>query len=204
EDGIARKHRFYHKVLDFSVSFPEGWRIDNRPERVLASSRDNDGVIQVTVTDLNRRITPERFMSERMNLENMQRGESIRVDNFAGYTAIADGRTPYGVRPVRYVVLFRDTRAWIVAGTAKDRRNPQQYDAAILATARSFHPLSAAEQSLAEAQHLGIIRTPAGTRYADLAQESPLASFPEEQLRLLNNQYPSGEPEPGSLLKIVR
>jgi predicted Zn-dependent protease len=203
-EGIVRNRNFYHKALDFSVTFPEGWRIDNGTERILAHPADNDGVIQLTVTDLNRRISPESFMIERMKLQDMQHGEAFRVGDYDGYTAIADGKTLYGERPVRYIVIFRDTRAWIIAGAAKDSRNPQRYDADVLATARSFHALSAAEQALADAQHLHIINAPAGTRYEDLARQSPLANFPEEQLRLLNNQYPDGEPEPGSLLKIVR
>ena len=204
EEGIVRNRHFYHKALDFSVTFPDGWRIDNQADRIVARSTDNDGIVQVTITDLNKRITPEAFMTERMKLEDMQHGEPITVGAFNGYSAIADGKTPYGERPVRYVVIFRDSKAWIVAGAAKDRRNPQQYDAAILATARSYHPLSDTEQSLAEAQHLRVIRAPAGTHYADLTKQSPLANFPEEQLRLLNGNYPAGEPEPGSLLKIVR
>ncbi len=142
EEGIVRNRHFYHKALDFSVTFPEGWRIDNKAERIVARSTDNDGIVQVTITDLNKRITPEAFMTERMKLEDMQHGEPITVGAFNGYTAIADGKTPYGERPVRYVVIFRDSKAWIIAGAAKDRRNPQQYDAAILATARSYHPLS--------------------------------------------------------------
>jgi predicted Zn-dependent protease len=204
EEGIARNHHFYHKALDFSVTFPQGWRIDNRAERLLARSADNDGLIQITLTDLNKRITPEAFMTERMKLEDMQQGEAITVGTFNGYTAIADGKTPYGVRPVRYVVLYRDKKVWIIAGAAKDRSNPQQYDSAILSTVRSFHPLSAEERALAEEKHLEIIRAPAGARYADLARKSPVANFPEEQLRLLNGDYPDGEPEAGELLKIVR
>jgi predicted Zn-dependent protease len=204
EEGIVRNNHYYHKDLNISVTFPEGWHIDNNPERILARSKDEDGVIQVTFIDLNKRITPEAFMTERMKLENMQRGEPVTIGDFNGYTAIADGKTPYGVRPVRYVVIFRGTRAWIIAGAAKDKHDSQQYDAAILATARSFHPLSIAEQPLAGEQHIEIIRAPAGTRYTGLAEESPIANFPEEQLRLLNNNYPDGEPETGSLLKIVR
>ncbi|MEZ5542283.1 MAG: M48 family metalloprotease [Pseudomonadota bacterium] len=204
EDGVVRKQHYYHKTLDFSLTFPDNWRIDNRADRVLARSADNDGLIQVTVTDLNKRITPAAFMSERLQLENMQHGESFRVGDYAGYTAIADGGTPYGERPVRYVVIFRDTRAWIIAGAAKERRESRRYDADILATARSFHALSAAERPLATAHHLALIRTAPGSRYADLAKDSPLANFPEQQLRLLNNQYPTGEPDAGSLLKIVR
>lgn len=203
-EGIVRNRQFYHKVLDFSLTFPEGWRIDNTEERVIARSPDKDGLIQVTITDLNRRITPEAFMHERMKLNDLRDGEDFRSGDDEGYTAVASGKTPYGERPVRYVVIFRGTRAWIIAGAAKDRRNPQHYDNEILATARSFHPLRPAEQTIAGAQHLRIIRAAAGTRYADLAKQSPLANFPEQQLRLLNGQYPSGEPEPGSPLKIVR
>lgn len=204
EQGVVRNRHFYHRELDFSVSFPEGWRIDNGSERILATSTGNDGLIQVSFTDLNRRLTPREFMTARMKLKDMQRGEPFRVGDFDGWTAIADGDTTYGTRPIRYVVLFRDNRAWIIAGAAKDRRDPQHYDEAVLATARSFHPLDATEQSLAGAWHLQVIRTPPGTRYAELAKQSPLADFPEEQLRLLNNHYPEGEPQPGSLLKIVR
>jgi predicted Zn-dependent protease len=203
-EGVVRNRHFYHRELDFTVSFPEGWHIDNGPQRILATSPGNDGKIQVSLTDLNRRLTPREFMATRMKLEDMRHGEPFRVGDFDGWTAIADGATTYGKRPVRYVVIFRGNRAWIIAGTAKDRRDPRRYDDAVLETARSFHPLTDTEQALAGAWHLHIIRAPAGARYADLAKQSPLADFPEEQLRLLNNQYPAGEPQPGGLLKIVR
>jgi len=203
EEGIVRNNHYYHKDLDISVTLPEGWHIDNNPEWILALTKDEDGIIQVTVTDLDKRITPELFMTGRVKLRNMQHGEPVTIGDFNSYTAIADGKTPYGVRPVRYVVIYRGTRAWIIAGAAKDKHDPQQYDAAILATARSIHPHTA-EQPLAEERHLEIIRAPAGTCHAALAEESPDTNFPEEQLRLLNNNYPDGGPETGSLLKIVR
>jgi predicted Zn-dependent protease len=39
---------------------------------------------------------------------------------------------------------------------------------------------------------------------AGLARQSPLGADAETQLRLMNGLYPSGEPEPGQLLKIVQ
>jgi predicted Zn-dependent protease len=105
---------------------------------------------------------------------------------------------------VRYVVVYRGGSAYIFAGASKNRNNPMQYDATILATAQSFKPLSNAERALADGQRLDIIRAPRGARYADLAKKSPIANHPEEQLRLLNDQYPDGEPAAAQLLKVVR
>ncbi len=203
-EGITRNNRFYHEKLDFGLSFPAGWRIDNKSDRVLAIAPNDKGMVQLTMTDLNKRITPLEFMTQRMKLQDLQDGTEISVDGLAGYTATADGDTRYGTRRVRYAVLLRGDSALIFAGTAKNRNDMQQYDTAILDTAKSFHALSGEEKKLAAGKHLKIISTPRGTRYADLARQSPITHLPEQQLRLLNNQYPDGEPETSRLIKIVR
>ena len=51
---------------------------------------------------------------------------------------------------------------------------------------------------------LQLITAPPGLTMAALAQRSPLAADAERQLRLMNDLYPSGEPRPGQLLKIVQ
>ena len=47
-------------------------------------------------------------------------------------------------------------------------------------------------------------RQPKGMTYAELARESPLGIQAEGYLRLLNGQYPEGEPVPGQLIKVVK
>jgi predicted Zn-dependent protease len=51
---------------------------------------------------------------------------------------------------------------------------------------------------------LQLVTSQPGTTMADLARQSPLGADAESQLRLMNDLYPSGEPKPGQLLKIVR
>jgi hypothetical protein len=43
-----------------------------------------------------------------------------------------------------------------------------------------------------------------GLTYAELARGSPLGPEAEGYLRLLNGQYPEGEPITGQLIKIVK
>lgn len=203
-EGIRRGNHFYHRELDFALTFPQGWRIDNAPDRLLAQSPDNDGLMQFSMQDLNRRVPPREFMRERLKLNNIQNGESIELDGMPGYTGIATQNTPFGELPVRFVVLYRDDKAVIFAGLSKAQGAPYKYDAQVLQTARSFHRLTAQERELARAQRIHIIRAKPGTRYADLARDSAIPNHPEAQLRLLNGQYPEGEPQPGQALKIVR
>ena len=204
KEGITRNNRFYHGKLDFGLTFPEGWRIENKADRVIAIAPGNDGLVQLTITDLNKRISPRAFMTQRMKLENMTGGRDILVNGLKGYTAIANGKTRWGVRRVRYTVLFRNNSAWVIAGAAKARNGLNKYDQAILDTARSFHGLNEAERKLAAGKRLEVIKAPRGARYADLAKNSPVTHLPEEQLRLLNGHYPEGEPASGSLIKVVR
>jgi predicted Zn-dependent protease len=202
-EGIIRGNHFYHKPLDFKITFPENWRIENSVDRILAVSPGNDGLIQMSIADLNKRITPRQFMEQRMKLKNLRQGGSFRTGNLEGYTAIADSNTTFGTRAVRYVVLYRDTSAYIFAGAARNRNDSRRFDSDILATARSFHGLTAADKQYAREKKLAVIRAPGGASYAGLAAASPITSYPETQLRLLNDAYPDGEPVASQLIKVV-
>ena len=199
-----RGNRFYHKDLDFSLTFPTGWKINNQTSRVIATPEAGDGLIQMTMDSPDKNVTPKQFMQQHLKMNNLQQGESFNANGLNGYTAVATGNTPFGKRRIRYVVINRDNHAYIFAGTARNTGQQGKYDADILATARSFHPLTRTEKTLATGKKLDIIRTPGGATWARLARRSPIANYPEEQLRLLNDQYPTGEPGESEMIKIVR
>ncbi|MFP5505931.1 MAG: M48 family metalloprotease, partial [Gammaproteobacteria bacterium] len=203
-EGIRRGNRFYHRELDFTLTFPDGWRIDNHPDRLLAQSPDNQGLMQFAMQDLNKRIPPQDFLRERLKLANLRNGEAIEHDGMPGYTGIAEQNTDFGRLPVRYAVLYRDDQALLFAGLSKTQGQPYRYDPQILQTVRSFRRLNAEERALAEPQRIRIVRAQPGTGFAALARESAIPNHPEAQLRLLNGRYPQGEPVPGQSLKIVR
>jgi predicted Zn-dependent protease len=203
-EGIIRGNHFYHKPLDFTITFPENWRIENSPDRVLAASTDGDGLIQMSITDLNKRITPKQFMEQRMQLKNLRQGSTFINGDLQGYTAIADSNTTFGTRAVRYVVIYRDSSAYIFAGTARNRHNARRYDDDILATAHSFRSLAAVDAPYANEKKIAVIPAPRGASYASLAAKSPITSYPEVQLRLLNDAYPDGEPATSQLIKVVK
>jgi predicted Zn-dependent protease len=204
EDGIRRGNRFYHAGMNFALTFPVGWKVENSPEKLIAYPPDKSAVLQLSSQDLNQRIPPGEFMRVTMKLTDLRNGEDIRYGNIIGHTALTPANTPFGKRLLRVTVLYYNNRAYIFLGAAKDERNPYGYDRAFLDTAASLHPLTAAEREQAKAKHIEIIRAQPGDRFEVLARNSPITSHPVEQLRLLNGLYPNGQPAPGQYLKIVR
>jgi len=202
-EGIIRFNRFYDKPLDFTLAFPEDWRIENQQAKILAISPDNDGLIQMSIADLNKRITPKQFMEQRMRLKNLRQGGTFETGDLEGYTAIADSSTAFGFRAVRYAVIYRNTSAYIFACAAKHIKDSRHFDDDLLATARSFRGLAAADESYAREKKLAVIRSTRVASYASLAAESPIPNYPETQLRLLNDAYPDGEPGASQLIKVV-
>jgi len=202
EDGVIRGNRFYHGPLGFALRFPAGWRIENTPERLIARSPDGELLVQLTTTDLNRRLTPRAFLQRRLGVREPREGQSLEVHGLPGYTALGRADTPWGRRTVRYVVIFLDDRAYILAGAARKPDDPRR-DRTTLATARSFHRLAPDERRLAEPLRLRLIRATPGLTYARLAQRSALSDHAQDILRLLNHDWPTGEPEPGRLVKLV-
>ena len=70
-------------------------------------------------------------------------------------------------------------------------------------TIRSFHVLSEDERKQIKPLTLKLITATKGDTYAKLAQHSPLGKNAESYLRLINAQYPQGEPAPGQTIKII-
>jgi len=204
QQGIRRGQNFYHPDMDFALRFPDQWAIKNLPDRLIAIAPAGAAQIQLQVEDINRRMTPREFMVQRLGLEKLQRGEPLSAEGLQGYTGLTEVRTKKGPRLGRVSVVYLAQQAYIFSGVALDESVAPQTDSLLLATARSLHPMTKKERTKAKPLRIKITRAKAGSRYAKLARQSPVDSYAEQQLRLLNNQYPAGEPVVNSLIKIIR
>ncbi len=196
--GVTRNNRFYHRKLDFTVEFPSGWRIENQPSRLLAVAPNNDSILQITLQDLNRRESPEQFL--RRQYDELTDGRPLMAGSLSGYTGVTRIKGPFGVRNSRVATVFHDDRAFLFASASKSGLVTRPFFDCI----HSFRRLRADEYRLAESRRIALIRAKPGDSFAKLAVNSDIGSYAEEQLRLLNNMYPHGEPTPGQLLKVIQ
>jgi predicted Zn-dependent protease len=94
--------------------------------------------------------------------------------------------------------------AYLLAGRGDSRAAFEHYSAAISKAIGSFRALTVAEKDAIKALEIRTVTAAKGQTYAGLAKESPLGHQAEGYLRLLNGQYPEGEPTPGQLIKVVK
>jgi predicted Zn-dependent protease len=202
QSGVRRANRFYHKPLGFTFAFPTGWKMQNTQAAVVVYPQQKDGFLQLVVENKIDNLTPERFARERLNVYNLKYGETFSQDGLIGYTGIIPATMKHP--DLRLAVIFHQQRAYVFTGIRKSGGTLQQYDPFFMSTIKSFRPLKASEASLAEGKRIVYIKAKANTTYATLASGSSINEYPEEQLRLLNGDYPDGQPKAGAWIKIVK
>lgn len=199
--GIRRGSDFYHAGLGFGLHFPAGWRLENSPDKLLAISPASDALIQVQTAPRGSARTPQEYLVVQMRLQDLHDGEAFHVGVLPAYAGLARLQTPFGVRDAQVGVAFLKQQAFRFFGTARDAG--AGFTSQFLATVKSLHTLQATERPLAKAMRITLATGRADDRFERLARRTPLRYEPEAVLRLINGDYPSGEPAAGELIKLI-
>jgi len=171
---------------------------------ILVRNRAKDAVLETRVLDCNRRISAREFMVQRLKLKELGAEGSLSGTELESHTTVARLNTPFGRRDTRVSVVYFKDKAFVFFGAAKSDRAFNRADPLFLSTARSLRALAPDETRLAQGLRIEVIKPAGSETFAALAKDSPVPNYPEQILRLINNKYPQGEPEPGRELKIIR
>ncbi len=192
DQGIVRNNRFYHADLGIALAFPETWQVHNLPDALVAVSPRGEAMMQLKL-DQKPQGTPAEY-ARRM----VGHGAQTTTLDLAGLPAAT-----FELPNVMGGVIYHDKKAYILQAKAKERGGLGAHRNAIFDTVRSFHAITPEERKLVKPLGIRVITARAGDTYARLAQGSPLGKSAESYLRLINAQYPEGEPRPGQAIKIV-
>ena len=121
--------------------------------------------------------------------------EALEQYGLNGATAVASS----GSQSVRLAVIDHNYR-FLFEGEAA---NLAEADAAFRTIIDSFRPLTSKEKVTGTSHTLHYIQVPRGATFASLASSVKLPDA-ENQLRLINGYYPTGEPRTGDWVKVIR
>lgn len=193
EQGVVRDNAFYHGELGIAMQFPKDWQLHNLPSTLIAVSPGGDAMMQLKL-DAAPRGTPDEYARRISGY-----GARISPLDLAGLPgALYDLPNSMGG------VVYQNKQAFVLQAQGKNSDDISAYREAVFDTVRSFHAISDAERQLVRPLALHVITAQHGDSFAALAHGSPLGPSSESYLRLINDHYPSGEPQPGETVKIVR
>ncbi len=201
KQGVRRGSRFYHKGMGFTLAFPSSWKMQNSPNALVAYPTKQDGFLQMQVQGDLADLTPEQFIKERLKIEKLNDGKLIEQNGLLGFTGTVPATEKRGT--VRIAVIYHKNQAFYFSGVNRKPKGSLNYDPFFMAAINSFRPMKPEEFRKAAGQKIKYIQVPPNTSYASLAQNSKIEKYAEEQLRLLNGDYPRGEPTTGRWIKIV-
>ncbi|MGI9286024.1 MAG: M48 family metalloprotease [Pseudomonadales bacterium] len=195
-------NRYYNRRLDFTLAFSSGWQIQSRGSVIQAHSAKDRAIIQLRVQKADKQLTPKEYMQNNLKFSKLSATEELDDYGLTGFTGVMAGKD--GKPPQRVAVIYHRNRAFIFTAQAQNTALNSFYDTLFLSSIKSFRPLNSEDRTRALSHKITYVRAEPGLTYKELASQSPLKKFPEEELRLLNAAYPRGEPEPGQLIKIVQ
>jgi predicted Zn-dependent protease len=193
-DAQSDPLRYYHNKLDFTFEHPEGWKVAATTDKIIAAAPDSDATLTIRIA----RVDPEQDPSEalpELAYGEITEQESTENEELEGATAIASSggiQKRLGVVDYRYRYLFE--------GEASDF---EAADPGFKTIISSFRPLFPREKKRGESLVLEYMQVPRGATFSSLSSGTKIPDA-ENQLRLINGYYPSGEPRTGDWVKVLK
>ena len=199
QSGIRRGRDFYHGPLNLYMSSPENWEIINNPNSLIFSSPFGEAVLGMTLEDLNFKESPESYM--RRFASDTYEDQELTVNGYEGFTA----RAYRSGRSTRMAVVFKNNQVYQFIGYTKNESiDLSRFDQDFLGIINSFRDLQQDEMPLSKPLRLRNYKVKKGDNYKSLASLSSINVNAEDQLRLINGDYPNKALEVGRTIKIVK
>ena len=203
DQGFVRRRDFLHPDLRFAFTVPEGFRILNRPDQVVALG-PNDAIILFTADRLDRSMAPHAYLT-RVWAENarLSQVERLSVNDMAAATGTTRLRTNGGTADARLVAIRYDKQRMYRFTFVTPLGVTSQMNDAFRRTTHSFRRLSEAEAAALEPLRLTVHTVQEGETVARLAEKMPFGDFRERRFRVLNGLDADDELQVGDKVKLI-
>jgi predicted Zn-dependent protease len=201
--GFIRGRAFIHPQLMFRFEAPEGFRLVNRPDAVLAigpngamASFGMEGKPQSgSAIDYLR-----RAWGQQAQLQNV---EQITVNGMDGATATARGKSSSGVVDVRFIVIKQSDERIYKFLFATPPSATAQLAEPLRRMTYSLRPISTQEAAAVKPWRIQIHRVTAGDSVASLSARMAMPDYKEDWFRTLNGVKTGEQLQTGQLVKLV-
>jgi predicted Zn-dependent protease len=199
ETGVRRGQRFYHADLNFTLLYPNGWELLNRPDALIGHTADQQAFIALTLEDNPQKLLPAELLRQRVDNQRLVAGVELQQAGLQGYSAVIPGSAAK-----RVAVIQHGAQAYLFVAAVRGRASLESQDEQFLSVIKSFRSMTHVEKQEAQPLRLHMLKAKSGQTIETLAKGSKLRGDALRTLRLLNDLYPSGQPRAGDWLKVVR
>ena len=203
--GLVQDETYYHSGRRIVIEFPKGWQVAAPMTQVIARAPGGkeEGGITVARHQFVKRTSPREYIVDVLGRDDVKNGEELEINGNAAFIGEVDvGESEAQLQLI--AVLYRRRDVFLFKGECGPKGDPARLRAQFRQTLEKLRRMNAEDLQIANSRRVEVIVAKPGQTYAELAERSSLASFPEDTLRLINADYPHGEPTAGDYVKVVR
>jgi predicted Zn-dependent protease len=198
--GYFEGSQYYHPGIAFQMTFPAGWKTQDSRQSVLAQSPDQASMIQLNLVDTGGK-SPADYVAALQSAGKIggAQGGNETIGGFPAWIGRLQAQDANGQAMVLDAAFIQKTpqQMFQVLG------QPGLNESAILASARSFRPLSDPARLHPEPDRVKVVTAPrSGTFQQVISGLGPQAANVDQEA-ILNNTYPDQPVNAGELIKIV-
>jgi len=192
---------YQNKTLAFQVYFPEEWRFSEQAQLIQAKNTQDNARIDITI--MKRSLaTPENFIKKQLNIPLIKKSEALLQFRLKGHTGFVPGEN--GLPDQRLAVIYYGRRAYVFRGQIDPEADEDHANSDFHQIIKSFRPISKRGLIERKPKTIHYVKATENTSFARLALHLKLGKYGEDELRIINNYYPAGEPKSGEWIKLIR
>ena len=202
-EGIVRGNLFLHPDLRLSITFPEGWDIQNTKQQVVAKAPEQEHYMLLQLVQNPQGSLEQAAQTAMANAGYRQvEGERTSINGLQAYVGTYQGRTQLGNVGVLAAHIVHNDKLYIFAGLAPVNEF-QAAQRTFALSIRTFKPLSASEAAAIRPNRVDIYTVRGGDTWASIAQRAGSGIIKPSTLAIMNDYAPAEPPRVGERIKIV-
>jgi predicted Zn-dependent protease len=181
-NGYFEGNRFIHPELAFRIDFPQGWRMQNLTQAVVAGSPKEDALIQLMLVPGSLKEAADAFFTQ----QGVTAGRvgSQKVNDLPAIVGVFEAQTGQAkLGGIATFVSLEGRTYRLLAYTPAQQRTA--YEQTFRASTNSFARLTNAKALARQPKRLAIVRVPRTMTVAEFNEAYPSA-IPIEELALIN------------------
>jgi len=203
QEKETKPERYSNMTWRVRIDFPEGWTHKQDTQRHIVFAEPESKNARLTMLPTARTAqSPEEFLYNQLNIAQLSDGEEIKPAGLKGFTGILPGED--GKSDRRIAVVYYKLTAYVFTGESSEAKDFSENDSLFMESIATFRPISKREIEGQKPKKIHYVKATGATSFEALAQALKLDQSELEDLRMINGQYPSGEPKPGDWIKIFR
>ena len=201
--GFVRGNSFIHPEIGFTFDTPDGFKIKNQTNAVIATAANNRSIMVFDMRKREPEQSAESYLTQVWMKEKKLTAENIIINGMPAATAEFPGTTNGRAATIRIIAIEWKPNRFVRFQIAYPRDASNTFVDSLKTASYSFRALTGSEKQKYRPYRIKTITARAGDTIASLAARLPFDDHKEERFRVLNALAPSEALIAGRPYKII-